>query len=325
VLHDRVDGDVTVVELLAAYMKFAVVEYATSNEAQVIADAIKPLKKFQLPGTELPGGQVAVHENGFTRLKAAYLRRVIPDRHERTLRRLLVDRGVLDIDESYEPGVRAKGYRLTAPYRAGFRRIVCEDERIAARVRRLARSNDGAVRLDVHRHLRWWYRRLEIDRKRAEEIAITVTRSAPPARPGEPAPSPDSYQDAHLAVIDVIVNRDLDFSYCAQGRVHTVVTRLSRELRPTLRLLGRPLWNIDVVNSQPLILGLAMSGYRRAGDRFPITRSFNRKPANPYISFHSTDPARALGEPDPSNTMSTRATHESEPPAYARVTRHEFL
>jgi integrase len=54
VLQDGADHDLTVVELLAAYMKFAVVEYAASNEAKVIVDAIKPLKRLfgHLPARE---------------------------------------------------------------------------------------------------------------------------------------------------------------------------------------------------------------------------------------------------------------------------------
>lgn len=181
---------------------------------------------------------------GYVRLKVAYLRKVIPDRHERQLRRALVNVGVLECDHGYQAGVRSRGYRLAARYAGGFRRVGCQDTRVARRVRAL-RPSPNRPRSEVHRYLYQWYRRLEIDRAQAEQIALGL-----------------EHPQIHAVAIDMIDNGDVEFSSCKQGRVHTNLTRLSRELRPALRVNGQPLKNVDLVNSQPLMLALLIHAYR---------------------------------------------------------------
>jgi hypothetical protein len=187
-------------------------------------------------------------DEGYVRLKVEYLRRVIPDRAERSVRESLIRAGVLEEDPRYERGVRSRGYRLGPDYRAPFTRVECADAAVAARVRRLDRARRRATPLlDVHRHLLAWYRRLEIDCARAMEIASRL-----------------EHREIHEGHIE--------FSRCAQGRVHTVVTRLAKELRAALHFGGQPLWNVDVACSQPLILAQvirehqAKIGWRTNGD-----------------------------------------------------------
>lgn len=222
---------------------------------------------------------------------------------------------MLEVDEAYVAGVTSKGYRLAARYQSPFRRTPCEDESVATRIRQRlrvqARSN---MRLPVHQHLYGWYRRLEIDVPTARGIAMTIESPGRPARRSKPAVPPSRQPHIHQAAIDMIVNRDLGFSYCAQGRVHTNVTRLSRELRPTLRIAGQPLWNIDVRNSQPLILGLVIGGQRQGTQPLPLSRKFHYRPVNPYLAIpavngngHPSTPAT------PTNTMSTNVHDEAEP------------
>ncbi|AWM39246.1 hypothetical protein GobsT_24560 [Gemmata obscuriglobus] len=67
----------------------------------------------------------------------------------------------------------------------------------------------------------------------------------------------DGYPKVSLP-LTCIADREFFFTVCAQGRVHTNLTNLSRELRPFVRHAGRPLWAADVANSQPLLMALTL-------------------------------------------------------------------
>jgi hypothetical protein len=244
---------------------------------------------------------------GFARLKVEYLRKVIPDRHERRIRELLVARGVIECDPSYERGVQSRGYRLGQTYRAAFRRVECEDARVARRVARTGARHHRPIRFDVHRHLHGCYRNVRIDIAQAETIARGL-----------------NHPEIHLAAVDMIASGQVEFSYCAQGRVHTNVTRLARELRPALRVGGQPLWNVDVVNSQPLILGLVIRSYREAGGRLHLPGNPDR-PANPYLPLPRHHIGNASSINTNTNTMSNRGLRNAEALVLAGVATREMM
>jgi hypothetical protein len=189
---------------------------------------------------------------------------------ERPIRSALVSGGVLECDGRYERGREALGYRLAEPYRTRPRWIRCRDPKVAGRV---ARVRDAEFRtrltLDVHKYLRGRLERVEIDAARAREAVHRSTRLAGSAA-------------QHLAAIDLLAAGHLWFSFCAQGRVHTSVTCLPRELRAALRVGGQALVGIDVRNAQPLLLALLILQYRRAGNRLLNFRSFASPAPDPY-------------------------------------------
>ena len=184
-----------------------------------------------------------IDENGYVRLKVAYLRKVIPWRIEKDIRDAMIGRGALTHDPHYTIGDHAMGYGLGEAFRdGGVRRIECADTRLAARVMRLSEELYRTdTRLPVHRHLRSWLGRVEIDAAEARRIVAST-------------PDLAQHADLHLTLIDMIRSGHVEFSYCRQGRVHSLITRMARDLRPTLSIDGEPLTNIDISNSQPLIL-----------------------------------------------------------------------
>ena len=183
-----------------------------------------------------------VDEEGYARLKVAYLRKVIPDRVERKLRRAVIAAGVLKHDPKYVIGDHAMGYRLREAFHGQIKKVECKDARLAGRMARhcetMYRSD---TRVPVHAHLRGWLERLDIDVSAARRIV-------------ESTPELAMHADLHLTLIDMIRQGHVEFSYCKQGRVHSLVTRMAKLLRPTLSINDHPLINIDITNSQPLIL-----------------------------------------------------------------------
>jgi hypothetical protein len=179
---------------------------------------------------------------GYVPLKVTYLRKVIPKRVERSLRRFLIKAGALECDQHYVIGAKARGYRIAPIYRQPARRVACADVRLARRIldirRTLFRTD---LRVPVHRHLYDWLQRLDIDPEAAHQIITSTPRLT-------------EYGYIHHTAVEMIHSGHVEFSYCRQGRVHTLVTRLARELRPCLRIDGQPLVNIDVRCSQPLVL-----------------------------------------------------------------------
>jgi hypothetical protein len=179
---------------------------------------------------------------GFVRLKVAYLRKVIPVRVERVIRKALVGAGVLVQDSCYVIGEMAMGYCLTDNFRAGCRRVECQDRKVAARIERLrgARYRTDAE-LPVHRHLKGWLDRLDIDADAAHDTIVST-------------PGLANHADIHMTAVNMIDSGHVEFSHCDKGRVHSLPTRLPKELRQHLRIDNQPIINIDITNSQPLIL-----------------------------------------------------------------------
>jgi hypothetical protein len=81
-----------------------------------------------------------------------------------------------------------------------------------------------------------------------------------------------------------------DFTFCRYGRIHTVVTRLHRKLRPFLHVDGEPVVNIDIANSQPLMVALLLTQYRRAGGRFFNMHTFGTDAETLYLPLSPAEP-----------------------------------
>ncbi len=188
-------------------------------------------------------------DRGFVPLKATYLRNMIPRDAELPLRIALIEAGAIECDGHYKIGEKAMGYRMGERFPlnpATMRRVTCLDRRLAQRVQNHRDADPSqSVDVPVHRHLRDWLHRVKIDRREAVRIIKTT-----------PGMAEESI--IHLGAVKFIADQHWEFSHCNMGRVHTNITRLKRELRPTLSIDGQCLVSIDVANSQPLILGNIM-------------------------------------------------------------------
>lgn len=211
----------------------------------------------------------------FRRVSSDVLKKVLPKRDYKDILDALVENGVVERCgyQASQPGRRGKcrGFRLTPRYReAQFRRVRLTHAELVRKVARLRRREKSHSAAEVHDHLEAVLARLE------------VTPDAPDVLP-----------------LARIRDREFSFKVCRYGRVHTNLTNLSGALRSYLRVDGKPLWGIDVVNSQPLLLGLTL-----VGQEGPMTKEITAY--REWLSHQSTTPPpSSYPYPNPSSSPFT--------------------
>src|SRR5262249_39191973 len=128
---------------------------------------------------------------------------------------------------------------------------VCDDPDINRKVARLRHDEDN-YRQPVHHWLGSKFDRLTIDLAGAEKIIATLKR-----RKGKVGP----YRQGLRGHCERIASKDFWLYTDPYGRVHTPITSLKRELRSCLLVNGKPLVDIDLKCSQPLLLGVFARKY----------------------------------------------------------------
>lgn len=231
--------------------------------------------------------------DGFVPIKFDYLRSVIPGRILKPLKDALMKAGVIECDRYYVEGYKALGYRLGSSYReAPTKRVRIDNMQTAERVRANRRAEYKKVRLDVHKHLRCWLYRLEID----ADAALEQLRLLPQF-------------DLIKIPVEQIAAKEFFFSVCRYGRVHSTLTVLSSKARFALRCAGDGLVSMDLANSQPLFLALVLINYRQHGNRLLSLVTFSSR-SNPY---HDVDVIIA-------RTISSFSEEDSLPVTPASIT-----
>jgi hypothetical protein len=186
-------------------------------------------------------------KDGFVPLQSTILKGIMGHRVWPRVRRLALDVGLIECDDSYRAGVRSKGYRLKEPYRSAkweWRPI--RDGPLAERLARRRKAGqrrtpeDGCRGGDRGRqesieHLRRQIRRIRIDAVIDEPLTSQSELAIELIRQGDWRCEPDDF-----------------------GRVHSNITNLKKTLRKHLSVDGRRLVNCDVANSQPLFLGMLL-------------------------------------------------------------------
>lgn len=172
-------------------------------------------------------------------LKSTILKKRMPFRSYKKIINHLVEQHIVECDDSYTVGVSSKKYRLGSDYRTVDYRAV--EYRVGARTARKVSGNrcnqvDDSPYLST---LKSYLSRLSV-RPESESVlaefptAIRATLELPLFD----LRCPD-------AVVDSFGNR-----------LHTPLTRMKRELRQCLNFDGNALVEIDIANSQPIMLCL---------------------------------------------------------------------
>jgi hypothetical protein len=227
------------------------------------------------------------NEEGYVQLKYAYLRRVIPRQLCKPILAMLKGAStyptVVEDDAKVIRGCKCLGYRITPGYR-DTQRVVCTDDTINRKIARVYAKDDRATQ-KVHHWLRTKLSLLRFDMDKARSIIEKMKPKR--GRKGASLPVKD-YRRQRLEYCDRIHNGDHWFTCDRFGRVHTPITALERKLRCCLSVAGQQLVNIDLANSQPLILGLVARQYykgRMAKSRF-LSKTFAEKAGrqSPYCT-----------------------------------------
>jgi hypothetical protein len=198
------------------------------------------------------------------------------------LRRILLDLGIVECDEDFRIGEKAKWYRLGPAWRSrGAHLATITDARTLTRIRRAERRRGPLpARLEVHDHLDRFLAALRVD----EAVARRWTCQ----RKHSPKQRQTALTVARIQGGDerVIVDH--------YGRVHSPVTNLRGKVRPALRIHGHELAEIDVSNAQPLLLGYlaaklvtgdwSLADVKLLGRRGPIPAEFVGLPMGPWIA-----------------------------------------
>ena len=210
-------------------------------------------------------------------LKSTLLRDVIGRHHLDTVRRAAFEAGYVARDRSYRVGERSQAYWSLPPYDRGplvLRKIAnsglrhnirkWRESRRRATWQRIER-NETAVDAAVCRHLRRNLRRVRIDTE------IDLSEHSHPA-----------YQIA----VEHIQGGRLWFTVDDYGRIHTNLTNLPKALRENLLVDDERLTNIDISESQPLFMGMAIAkSMKEPGPR----KKANQRESNLGTLHHMLD------------------------------------
>jgi hypothetical protein len=199
-----------------------------------------------------------VDDNGFAILNTGILRWWIQPRAWSALKRCFLDNGVL-LTAPHSAGHHATGYRVAKEFDGPPRRYVVQNLPLARKLldwrqRYRIAGNSSAALEEIIRH-----RQLLLDHQWKSLFSLSL--------PNSPAAMVDALRDVadidldHIAyVAQCIQDRDYEgLTVDAFGwRLHSLITRTSSHLRPLLLLDGRPVAEVDITNSQPLLLAILM-------------------------------------------------------------------
>jgi len=189
-------------------------------------------------------------DTGRVPLKAEYLRSVIGRHHLEAVRQAALRAGYVDRDRSYRAGDHSQAYWILPPYdrvRLLRREITNSGLRHNIRKWREARRretwqriqrNETPVDAAVCEHLWRNLQRVWVD------TALNSGNGLPPV---------------HQVAVEHIREGELWFTVDDYGRIHTNLTNLPKTLRRYLAVDGNSLTNVDISESQPLFMGLALS------------------------------------------------------------------
>ena len=192
----------------------------------------------------------ACRDVGRVPLMTEYLREMIGRHNLDKVRQAAMDARYVIRDPSYRVGHRSQNYRLEPPYdhsRLARREITNPLLRHNIRTWRESRSREAWQRIQrgdtpidaaVCRHLWHNLRQVQID----AEIDY-----------GE------DFHPAHQVSVEQIREGELWFVVDDYGRLHTNCTNLARRLRAHLTVAGERLVNVDISESQPLFMGMAIA------------------------------------------------------------------
>jgi hypothetical protein len=155
-------------------------------------------------------------------------------------------------------GVKSTGYRLLEPYRRTHR-VVCTDTKLNRKIQRIYGSDDRAL-LPVHRWLKGTLELVQFDMGKAAPLIATMRPRRRGGKGKQPLPVPE-FRERVTGLCQKLADGERWLSCDKYGRVHSPITSLARELRCCLSINGSPLVGWDLVNSQPLFLGLFARRY----------------------------------------------------------------
>lgn len=198
----------------------------------------------------------ARHE--YVEINSEYFKKHVTTDHAPAIKKFWIEHGVIECDGSYQVGVSSKGYRFTKAYRdekavdtkyfdKGF-------ERKVYKLRQLTKNGKIDLTVKQHAFLKFCLEDLRIDAT-AAQLRLNQQLYATQGTKAQRAKLFDKV-NLNTIAINAIRDREFHISRDVTGRrVHTNITNLMSLVRQYLYLeTGEELVNLDVPNSQPLLL-----------------------------------------------------------------------
>ncbi len=166
--------------------------------------------------------------------------------HPRTwnaIRKELIRLGILECDEEFEIGSKSKWYKLAWDWRYHeVYRVTIRDPILVGRIASIEgiRSNREGWTPSEH-HIDYWLKQVRVDESLIQPWIRQRYRS------------PKQHQ-TWLKVL-LLQSGLAEIKVDGYWRVHSAVTGMRRAVRSAFRINGEPLIEVDLCNSQPLLIG----------------------------------------------------------------------
>jgi len=217
-------------------------------------------------------------------LKMEYLRKVIGRKACLPLVNALIDKDEIRRVGGYLAGHYAYHYLPAKRYVSQPLRQYSPPAEFLERLSKIhAQTAKSRNRRAIHKVWEKWQQHLEIEFDQAQAAIARLPLESNP-------------YGVQSLLIDRIRHGDHRFTVDRFGRVHNDITCLHRSLRSTLRMHGKPVQGVDIVNSQPGMLAVMISnrsghrpgvlGHRESGpSRRPPLSIYDGTPFTPPEGF----------------------------------------
>jgi hypothetical protein len=196
-------------------------------------------------------------DTGRVPLMTESLRNVIGRHHLGAAREAAFEAGYVDRDGSYRAGVRSQAYWILPPF---------------DRARLVRREiTDSGLRHNVHNwreaRRRATWRRIQRNETLVDAAVCShLCGKLQTVRIDAEIDFGEVFHPAHQVAAEHIREREWWFTVDDYGRIHTNLTNLPRALRQYLSVDGERLANVDISESQPLFMGLAIAKSSRPAE-----------------------------------------------------------
>jgi len=186
-------------------------------------------------------------DEDYITLNGKVLCQILGGRYKKYLDDLMI-LGIIECDNCYLPGTKSKGYRLVQKFRCTKHKKI--KIRTKLLIEKITKPNKQAY-IDLP-HLVYMERCVRDVKILYDEAIEFINKNKT---------DEDSYFSYYHS-IDMIQHGII---YCkpdpTAGRIHSNITNLYRDLRQFLRYKDKPLFEIDIANSQPFLFNIIINHY----------------------------------------------------------------
>src|ERR1035437_1665224 len=220
----------------------------------------------------------------------------------------LIDNYIIESDEKYTIGKKSFGYKINEDYISDFIEIPIKTFTLKKRIKKVIEKEakeDEKTTAGYEYLTKWFNDKLCIDKKEAIN-KIKERKMANKKGGAQGLLRQDKEKiSRNLLAVEKFANKEFACMVDPNiGRFHSRLTNLKKEMRNYITYDGKPLVNLDINNSQPLLSGVLLNkAFYKEGEGFNIyyipsviklfksNKILNDTLSQLYISIMSVEPA----------------------------------